>query len=106
MCFLLNVLVIQDLHLAIEMFIEGVFDFVRKAVHLLLSPSEAFRTLFRLFSSHESGANGDHDNVVNATVSTSTHVENDPRPTVKNTSFYHSLNTDARTCQDVITELG
>ncbi|KAI9088084.1 hypothetical protein K1719_030061 [Acacia pycnantha] len=98
--------VIEDLHLATEIFIEGVFNVVHKAVHLLLSPSEAFRTLFRLFSSHESGANDDYDNLVDSCVSTSTHVENDPTPTVRNTSFHHSLNTDARTCQDVITELG
>ncbi|XP_028800120.1 uncharacterized protein LOC114755409 isoform X1 [Neltuma alba] len=98
--------VIEDLHLAIEIFIEGVFDVVHKAVHLLLSPSESFRTLFGLFSSHESRANDDHATLVDASVSTSTHVKNDPKPTVRNTSFYQSLNTDARTCQDVITELG
>lgn len=32
--------------------------------------------------------------------------ENDPTPKERQTSFYHSLNIDARTCQDVITELG
>lgn len=39
-------------------------------------------------------------------VPTDTLSENDPTPRERQTSFYHSLNTDARTCQDVITELG
>ena len=39
-------------------------------------------------------------------VTTDTLGENDPAPTEQNMTFYQSLNTDARTCQDVITELG
>lgn len=99
-------MVIQDLHLAIEIFIEGVFDVVHKAAHLLLSPSEAFRTLCRLFSSHERGVKDDNDGVMDPSVSTATLARNDPTPTMRTTGFHHPLNTDARTCQDVITELG
>ncbi|KAK7358301.1 hypothetical protein VNO77_00228 [Canavalia gladiata] len=97
--------VIEDLHLAMEIFIEAVFDIVHKAVHFLFSPSEAFGTLFRVFSSHERGVDGS-DVVEGASVSTATLGENDPTPTERNTGFRQPLNTDARTCQDVITELG
>ncbi|KAF7813801.1 Gastric triacylglycerol lipase [Senna tora] len=97
--------VVEDLHLAIEICIEAVFDVFHKAAHLLLSPSEAFGMLFSLFSSRRSGVKEDEDAVV-ASVSTSTLGETDPKPTERNTSFNQSLNTDARTCQDVITELG
>ncbi|CAJ1936925.1 unnamed protein product [Sphenostylis stenocarpa] len=89
--------VIEDLHLAMEIFIEAVFDVIHKAIHILISPSEAFGTLFGLFSSHERRVLVDNE-VEDASVSSA--------PTDSNTSFRSSLNTDARTCQDVITELG
>ncbi|KAK7314516.1 hypothetical protein VNO77_33042 [Canavalia gladiata] len=97
--------VVEDLHLGIELSIEAVFDVVRKAAHLLLSPSKAFGTLFRMFSSQESGIEEDHDGVEGATISAATQGENDPTPTERNIK-YQPLNTDARTCQDVITDLG
>ncbi|MCH89067.1 lipase member K-like, partial [Trifolium medium] len=100
------VLPITDLHLGMEIFIESVFDFVHKAVYLLLSPSEAFGKLFRLFSSHERGIEDDDNVVENATIYTATLGENDRTPTERNTDFRQSFSTDARTCQDVITELG
>ncbi|TKY60910.1 putative lysosomal acid lipase/cholesteryl ester hydrolase [Spatholobus suberectus] len=98
--------VIEDLHLAMEIFIEAVFDVVHKAVHLLLSPSTAFGTIFRLFSSHERGVVDDNDVVEDVSTSSATLRENDPTPTERNTRVRPSLNTDARKCQDVITELG
>ncbi|KAG5041690.1 hypothetical protein AAZX31_05G217500 [Glycine max] len=98
--------IIEDLHLATEIFIEAVFDVVHKAIHLLLSPSEAFGTLSRLFSSHERRILVDNDVVEEASTSSDTLGENEPTPTDRNTSYRSSLNTDARTCQDVITELG
>ncbi|XP_027358019.1 uncharacterized protein LOC113867146 isoform X2 [Abrus precatorius] len=97
--------VVEDLHLGTELCIEAVFDVVHKAAHLLLSPSKAFGTLFRLFSSHESGVKEDCDGVENVSISTATLGENDPKPTERNIK-YQPLNTDARTCQDVITDLG
>ncbi|XP_059645150.1 uncharacterized protein LOC132286780 [Cornus florida] len=98
--------VIEDLHLAIEIIIEVIFDVVHKAAHCLLSPSDAFRTLSTWFFSHSSStedvpAGSSTDSVPAATLG-----ENDPTPTERNTSFHQSLNTDARTCRDVITELG
>ena len=91
--------------MAMEIFIEAVFDVVHRAVHLL-SPSEAFGTLSRLFSSHERRILVDNDVVEEASTSSDTLGENEPTPTDRNTSYRSSLNTDARTCQDVITELG
>ena len=95
----------QDLHLAIEIFIEGIFDIVHKAAHSVLSPSETFKALFGWLSSHNSGP-GDTAGDFDATVSTATLGDDDPTPTETNTTFHQSLNTDARTCRDVITELG
>lgn len=104
MGFLVPLLVLnQDLHLGMEIFIEAVFDVVHKAVHFLLSPSEAFGKLFKLFSSHERGIVDDNGVVEDASISSATPGDNGPTPTERNTS---SLNTDSRTCQDVITELG
>ncbi|XP_048329533.1 uncharacterized protein LOC107418873 isoform X2 [Ziziphus jujuba] len=88
--------VIEDLHLAIEISIEAIFDIVRKAAHFLLSPSKTFRALVRCYSHR-----GVEDSVPTATLG-----DNDPTPTERSTTFHQSLNTDARTCQDVITELG
>ena len=98
--------IIEDINLAMEIFIEAVFDIVRKAVYLILSPSEAFGKLIRLFSSHGRGVEYANNGVVNASISTATLGENDPMPTERNANFRQSFSTDARTCQDVITEFG
>ncbi|KAM5571106.1 hypothetical protein ABKV19_011627 [Rosa sericea] len=97
--------VIEDLHLAIEIFIEAVFDVVHKAAHFVLSPFDALRTLFGWFSSNNNRVQDTHGSASEASVPTATLGDDDPVPTERNTSF-QALNTDARTCQDVITELG
>ncbi|XP_022725099.1 gastric triacylglycerol lipase-like isoform X2 [Durio zibethinus] len=94
--------VIEDLHLAIEIFIEAIFDMFHKAVHWVLSPSAVFRIFVRWFSSLICI---DHD-VLNASVPTATLGDNNPAPTERNLTLHQALNTDARTCQDVIAELG
>lgn len=98
-------LVHQDLHLAIEIFIEAIFDVFHKAAHYFFSPTEAIRILCGYFSSHSKS------NKITCVASESLEItatlgENDPTPSERKTSFNNSLNTDARTCQDVITELG
>ncbi|KAF5201630.1 Lipase member k [Thalictrum thalictroides] len=98
--------VVEDLHLAIEIFIEAVFDIFHKAAHCILSPLETSRVLFRWFSSDESKNMESPDDGLDASVPTATLGENDPAPTERQTTFHQSLNTDARTCRDVITELG
>ncbi|KAA8541178.1 hypothetical protein F0562_025215 [Nyssa sinensis] len=98
--------IIEDLHLAIEIFIEAIFDVVHKAAHCLLSPFDTSRTLLRWFCSHSSGTKDIPAGSSDASVSTATLGDNNPMPTEGNTSFHQSLNTDSRTCRDVITEYG
>ncbi|KAH9722586.1 Abhydro lipase domain-containing protein [Citrus sinensis] len=98
--------VIEDLHLAIEIFIETIFDFFHKAAHFLLSPSEALRMSWRWFSSDKNDTEVIHRDVYDASVHTDTLGENDPSVSERKSTFHHVMNTDARTCQDVITELG
>ncbi|KAL0697881.1 hypothetical protein Bca4012_054003 [Brassica carinata] len=90
--------VIEDLQLGTEIVIEAIFDFFHKAAHLLLSPSEAFGIISSWFSSK-----GDYDD--DELVQTYTLGDEDSSLTERTTttSLY---NTDTRTCQDVITELG
>ncbi|XP_021905478.1 uncharacterized protein LOC110820337 [Carica papaya] len=98
--------VIEDLHLAIEIFIETIFDFFHKAAHFLLSPSEACRILLRWFFPLSAGISESSDTGLDDSVPTTTLGEDDPALAERTSSFHQSLNTDARTCQDVITELG
>lgn len=100
--------IIEDLHLVTEICIETVFDAVNKAAHFLLSPSEAFRILcgwaFPYWNVPSSATSIQTDNSVE-TVSTTTLGQNEPTPAERKMTS-HPLNTDGRTCQDVITELG
>ncbi|MQL79519.1 hypothetical protein Taro_011964 [Colocasia esculenta] len=98
--------VIEDLQLAMEIFIEGVFEIFHKMAHFFLSPSEAHRTILSWFTSPRSG-NGDLSHGgMDAVVPTSTLADDDPSLTGRQSRFHQSLNTDARTCQDVIKEYG
>lgn len=87
--------VIEDLHLGMEIFIETVFDGIHKVAACVLSPMESLRLLLR-WSPDDSSAY----------VNTATLANDDPTPTERKTRLNNSLNTDGRTCQDVITELG
>ncbi|GAB4845318.1 hypothetical protein Ancab_038726 [Ancistrocladus abbreviatus] len=97
--------VIEDLHLAIEISIEAVFDAFHSAAHFLLSPSEALRTLFTWAFHRRNAAEDVQAGGFTESIPTATLGENDPTPAEIKTTF-HPLNTDGRTCQDVITELG
>ncbi|KFK44004.1 hypothetical protein AALP_AA1G202300 [Arabis alpina] len=99
--------VIEDLQLGIEIFIEAIFDFFHKAAHLLLSPSVAFGIALSWFSSssHCHSPKGNYGDVSeDKTVQTATLGDTDAFPTERTTTSLY--NTDTRTCQDVITELG
>ncbi|KAL5722220.1 hypothetical protein ACHQM5_005766 [Ranunculus cassubicifolius] len=98
--------VVEDLQLGIEIFIEGIFDVVHKGAHCIFSPLESLRLLFRWFSSHDGINKYRPDDNSETSVPTATLGETDPTPTERQTTFHQSLNTDARTCKDVITELG
>uniref|UniRef100_A0A1D1ZHN3 Lipase member N n=2 Tax=Anthurium amnicola TaxID=1678845 RepID=A0A1D1ZHN3_9ARAE len=97
--------VIEDLQLAIEIFIEGVFEIFHKTAHFLLSPIEAHRTILRWFT-HRSGNGEFLANDMDVAVPTATLADDDPGLAERRTGFHQSLNTDARTCQDVIMEYG
>ncbi|KAK4776335.1 hypothetical protein SAY86_005023 [Trapa natans] len=95
--------VVEDLQLATEIFIESSFDGVHKAVGYILSPFESI-SLFLRWSFPSQGYSTDdaYGSSLDATVPTSFLAEHDSTP-----SYQHMiLNTDSRTCQDVITELG
>lgn len=96
--------VIEDLYLGIEIFIEAVFDIVHKAAYCLLSPLETARRVIRWFCFRRSKDKA--SSVSDASVPTTVLAEGDPAPTTRAVTFRDSLNTDTRTCRDVITELG
>ncbi|XP_033131341.1 lipase 3 isoform X2 [Brassica rapa] len=99
--------VVEDLHLAIEICIEAIFDFFHMATHLILSPSEAFGIMFSWFSPSSHSSKEKHDHVSDdETLQTATLGDADPSLTERPTRLYNTMNTDTRTCQDVITELG
>lgn len=79
-----------------EIFIEAIFDGIHKITACFLSPLDSLRALLRGSAADDSSAY----------VATATLAEDDPTLTERNTRSNNSLNTDARTCQDVITELG
>ncbi|GAB2270215.1 hypothetical protein Dimus_005122 [Dionaea muscipula] len=97
--------VIEDLHLAIEISIEAIFDAFHKATQFVLSPVEAFRALSGWIFHNGGGDKDVHSSESTETIPVATLGESDPTPTERKTTF-SSLNTDARTCQDVITEYG
>ncbi|KAE8724982.1 STOMATAL CYTOKINESIS-DEFECTIVE 1 family protein [Hibiscus syriacus] len=98
--------VVEDLHLSIEIFIEAIFDMIHKTAHFVLSPSLAFRIFVKWFTSASSDVKDVDEDVLNASVPPNTVGDKDPAPTERNPTLHHALNTDARTCKDIITELG
>ncbi|KAL4584201.1 hypothetical protein LXL04_008793 [Taraxacum kok-saghyz] len=88
--------VIEDLHLGMEICIESVFDGIHKVAACVISPMESLKGLLRWSSPDDSSAY----------VPTAALGNDDPTPTERRTRLNNSLNTDGRTCQDVITELG
>ncbi|KAL3627029.1 hypothetical protein CASFOL_028392 [Castilleja foliolosa] len=100
--------IVEDLHLAIEIFIESAFDVVHKAAHCLLAPVDTTRRVFQWFSSRNGLEEIPSEGFVTS-VSTAVLSDDDPTPAERKMNFHsslNSLNTDARTCKDVITELG
>lgn len=95
----------QDLQLAIEIFIEGIFQFFHKAAHFLLSPREAYRTMWRWYTSYEN-RDQDFTGDVDIPVPSATLADGDPGLTERHSRLHQSLNMDSRTCEDVIREHG
>ncbi|KAL6584246.1 hypothetical protein OROMI_003535 [Orobanche minor] len=98
--------IVEDLQLAVEIFIESAFDVVHKAAHCLLAPLDTTRRVFRWFHSQRNHHEDSPPEGFVTSVSSSVLSDDDPTPAERKTSFHMSLNTDVRTCKDVITELG
>ncbi|CAN0916062.1 Lipase member K [Linum grandiflorum] len=96
--------VIEDLHLSIEIFIESIFEIFHKAASFLFSPIEVLNALRKWISRRGRNINENGDS--NTIVTASTLGETDPSIKERETTLRGALNTDARTCRDVITELG
>ncbi|KAK9054402.1 hypothetical protein SSX86_025480 [Deinandra increscens subsp. villosa] len=89
--------VIEDIHLGMENCIESIFDGIHKIAACVLSPMDSFWALMKWSSMTDDST---------AYVTTTILAEHNPIPTGRKTRLNNSSNTDARTCQDVITELG
>ncbi|KAJ3695676.1 hypothetical protein LUZ60_001053 [Juncus effusus] len=102
--------VFEDLQMAIEIFIESVFEMVHKTAHFILSPSEIGSKVYSwLYPNENNGIEEEYRNEIpdfEIPVPTARVGSSNPAPTERKTTFHHSLNTDSRTCQDVISELG
>lgn len=96
---------IEDLHLGIEIVIETIFDVIHYAARCLISPLDTLRSFLR-WSSSPSGTRKTDNNESDAIVATATLANPDPTPAERKSNLSKRLNTDARTCKDVITELG
>lgn len=92
--------VIEDAQLVVELSIERVFDVVRKVLLYCLSPLQTSKLLFKNIFTYEEEGNDTQK------VQTATLGDSNPTPSVKKERHYPAMNTDARSCEDVITDLG
>lgn len=94
-------LLLQDLQLVVELMIERVFEVVRNIVHHVLSPFKTLREFIHWAFFRDTSYNDD-------TVATdmATLGDSEPAPHKLKQVPQQPLNTDNRTCQDIITSLG
>uniref|UniRef100_UPI001CB939F3 gastric triacylglycerol lipase-like n=1 Tax=Erigeron canadensis TaxID=72917 RepID=UPI001CB939F3 len=97
--------IIEDLHLGIEIVIETIFDIIHRVARCVFSPLDSIRMLLR-WSSSASGTKNNQSDDSTPIVATATLADSNPAPTEKKSNLSSRLNIDARTCRDVITELG
>lgn len=93
--------IIEDLQLVVELLIERVFEVVRSLVHHVLSPFKTLREFLYWAFFRDTSYNDDTDLADMATLGNS-----DPDAPKQKQVPHHPLNTDNRTCQDIITSLG
>lgn len=93
--------VIEDLQILVELSIERIFDGVRRFIQICFSPLAILNFIFNRFKSNRSV--DDDEYVVVGT--TSTLGDSDPTPH-KEVRRGQTLNTDGRTCEDIISSLG
>ena len=90
---------IQDMEFWVELLIERIFETVQTLIHYVLSPSSTLKLFISwLFFCHFKRKPDD-------LVDTSTLGDSNPA-IQKQARRQQSLNTDERTCEDVITALG
>lgn len=92
--------VIEDLQLLVELSIERVFDVVRKVLLYCLSPLQTLKLLTRELCTYRK-EDKDTEEVQTATLG-----DSNPAPSIKKEKHHPAMNTDARSCEDVITDLG
>jgi hypothetical protein len=93
--------IIEDLQILVELSIERIFDGVRRFIQICFSPLAILNLIFNRFKSNRS-VDDEYDVVVGAT---STLGDSDPTPH-KQVRRGQTLNTDGRTCEDIISSLG
>lgn len=84
-----------------ELLIERVFEMVRNIVHQVLSPFETLREFLHWAFFRDTSYNDDTDIGHMATLG-----DSDPHPHKQKQVPHQPLNTDNRTCQDMIGSLG
>lgn len=95
--------IIEDLQILVELSIERIFEVVRRFIQICFSPLAILNLIFNKFKSNRS-VEDDDDNVV-VTGTTSLLGDSDPTPH-KQVRREQALNTDGRTCEDIISSLG
>lgn len=85
----------------IELQIECVFEVVRNIVHRFLSPFETLREFLHWAFFRDTSYHDDTGMAHMATLG-----DSDPHPPKQKEVLQQPLNTDNRTCQDIITGLG
>ena len=91
---------VQDVQLLIELAIERVFEVIRNIIYLSLSPLETLKLVLWWFFLSDPKPSGD-EYVEGAAV-----LGNSDPALHKLLKRREGLNTDGRTCEDVITSLG
>jgi len=93
--------IIEDLQLVMELTIERVFDIVRYIIHHVISPFKTLREFIHWAFFRDTSYHDDTESTDMATLG-----DSDPVPQKQKQVLQQPLNTDNRTCQDIITSLG
>ncbi|KAI5054900.1 hypothetical protein GOP47_0030045 [Adiantum capillus-veneris] len=92
--------IIEDMQLIVELSIERVFDVVRKVLLYCLSPLQTVKFLTGKLFTHPKRKEE------SAKVQTATLGDSNPAPSMKKEKYHPAMNTDARSCEDFITDIG
>lgn len=87
--------VIEDLQILVELSIEHIFEVVRGFIQICFSPLVILNLIFNKLKANQS-----------VDAATSTLGDSDPTPHKRQVFRGQTLNTDGRTCKDIISSLG